>query len=360
MRVGIFCSTGLGLKGPDVYLENLVEHLVEEKDVEVYLVHHQKSNHAIFRKAKEIIIPPLLGSLFLRKYRLDILHFNGTWGVLFFPFLKAKKVATIHGDIDWAIPTLAYNPHFSPLKRLLGLVSSKLCDAFIAVSYDLKERISHFLHIPKSKIYVTHLAPRDVFQPLKNPNDDYLKRKYSIIKPFILHVSYFGPKKNPETILKTFKLLINDGFDLQLVIAGARWNEQTIVKKLVARLGLSNYVKILGFVPLEDLAILFGSARVFFQPSFHENCPQTLLEAMACGTPVVTSKVFSIPEVTGNAGILHEPRDYVGFAKSIRNILTNENYRKKLQEIVLENVRRFSWEKTTRQTIDVYKRVLSQ
>lgn len=357
MRVGLLCSNPLGLAGPDVYLENLVNNLIEEDEVEVYLVHHQPSNHPIFQKANEIITPPLLGGFCLRKYDLDILHFNMIFDALFFPFLKTKKVVTVHGDLDWAIPSLSYKPARAPPKRLLGPITSKSFDAFIAVSYDLKDRISHFLHIPKSKIHVTHLAPRDIFRPLENPKGDFLEMKYGIEKPFVLHVSNFGPKKNPETIFKAFKILIKNHADVELVIAGGGWKKQVIVKKLVTRLRLSGYVKLLGFVPIEDLALLYGSARVFFQPSFHENCPQTLLEAMACGTPVVTSSVYSIPEVTGNAGILHDPRDHVGFAKSIKNILTNEEYRKRLRERVLENVKRFSWEKTTRETIKVYRRL---
>jgi len=362
VRVGLFCSSPLGLKGPDIYFESLIEHLVAEDEVEVYLINHQRSNNSIGEKASKITIPrsPLLGQIYLRKYRLDILHFNIIWDAIFFPFLKTKKVATVHGDINWAIPSLDYSPHFSPLKRLLDLIGSKFLDAFIAVSYDLKDRISHNLHLPESKISVTHLAPRKKFRPLEKINMEYLNRKYGIESPFILHVSHFGPKKNPVTILKTFKKLINEHFDVELVIAGAGWKRQNYVNKLMVGLGLSDCVKILGFVPTEDLAFLYNSAAVFFQPSFHENCPQTLLEAMACGTPVVTSNVYSIPEVTGNAGVLHDPEDYVGFANSIKEILTNEDDRKKLQELALKNVKRFSWKKTTRQTIEIYKKLIYQ
>lgn len=356
MRVGLLCSNRLGLTGPDVYLENLINHLITEDDVEVYLIHYRPSDNPIFQKANEIMIPPLLGNISLRKYCLDIVHFNMIWDGLFFPFLKAKKVATVHGDIEWAIPSLDYHPHFSRLKRLLDITGSKCLDAFIAVSYDLKDRISGFLRIPKSKIHVTHLAPRNIFRPTITTTN-YVQRKYRIEKPFILHVSNFGPKKNPEVILRALKILIKDHFDVHLVIAGSGWKKQVAVKKLVTRLGLSDYVKILDFIPLEDLALLYNLAKVFFQPSFHENCPQTLLEAMACGTPVVTSNVYSIPEVTGNAGVLHDPKDYVGFAESLKKILTNEEFRRKLSRQVLENVKRFSWEKTTRQTINIYRRL---
>ena len=171
-------------------------------------------------------------------------------------------------------------------------------------------------------------------------------------------MSNLQPSKNPQTILRTFNLLIKEGFKLELVIAGKRWNNDA-VKKLISKPNLNNNVRILGFVPQEDLALLYGSAEVFFQPSFHENFPQTLVEAMSCGTPVVTSDIYSIPEVTGNAGILHDPRDYVGFVGSIKKILSNSKYRKKLQDRVLDNAKRFSWEKTTRETIEVYKKLMT-
>jgi len=360
LRVGLLCSDYLGLTGPGVYLENLIEHLIREDEVEVYLIHFRRIDNPIFAKVNEIIIPraSLLAENCLKKYHFDILHFNTMWDALFFPLLKAKKVATVHGDIQWAIPSLDYHVARAPLKRLAEWISRNFLDAYIAVSYDLRDRISHYLHIPRSKIYVTYLAPRDIFRPLQTSGADYLERKYGIEKPFILHVSNFGPKKNPEAIFKTFKILIRDHFDLELVISGREWEKEPKVKKLVAKLKLSSHVKFLNFIPTKDLALLYSSARVFFQPSFHENCPQTLLEAMSCGTPVVTSAVYSIPEVTGNAGILHDPTDCVGFAKSIKEILTNEEYRKNLQERVLENAKRFSWEKTTRETINVYKSLL--
>jgi len=362
VRVGLLCSSSLGLTGPDVYLESLIEHLVKQDELEVYLIHDSRSNHPVFKKANEIIVPPFtfLGQTLLRKFSLDILHFNIIWDAIYFHFLKVKKVATVHGDIEWAIPSLDYSPHLSPIKRLLDRVSSKCLDAFIAVSNDLKDRISRFLRIQKSKIYVTYLAPRNIFYQLKKANGDHLRRSYGIEKPFILHVSNFGPKKNPETIFKTLKILINDHIDVDLVMAGGGWKNEKYVQKLVTRLGLHGRVKILGFVPIEDLNLLYNSAEVFFQPSFHENCPQTLLEAMACGTPVVTSSVYSIPEVTGNAGILHDPKDYVAFAGSIKEILTNEEHQKELQQLALKNVKRFSWEKTTQQTIEIYRRLASQ
>jgi len=334
---------------------------MDSSNIELYLIHFQDHSDPLFYENHDITIPkfPFLGDPFIKKHSLDLIHFNHLYNVFYLPFSKTKKIATIHGDIEWIDSKLDYKPYFSPIKRILKYLSVNLYDAFIAVSYDLRNRVSKYYNIELPKIYVTHLAARDIFGVSSTNDIEQVKKKYGLKKPFIFHVSFFSWKKNPLILFKTLNILLKRGFDIDLVIAGKGWNKQEKLNELLNKYRLRDNVTFLDFIPMEDLVSLYGAAEAYFQPSFHENCPQTVLEAMSCGAPVITSNVFSIPEITGDAGILKDPTDVLGYVKSIEKILSDKTHRENIIIKTLNNAKKYTLEKTFEKTIDIYEHVLA-
>ena len=350
------------ISGPDKYQMNLASALADLNEVELLLLHHRPAVHHLDINAKHIIIgdrKPISWELKLRKANLDIIHFNVIYAVprIFFPILNCKKVVTVHGDEHWLkeISGKKYNRLNYRVRRLIEPLLCKHIDMLIAVSYDLKRRLLKFLKIPNSKVQVIHEGISPLYRQL--PDAGYVKKKYSISRPFIFHVSNLSPKKNPQTLLKTFNELIKDGYDLQLVIAGARWSNRDI-KKIIHSPELTHRIKILGYVPEHDLVSLYNAAEVFFFPTLHETFGFPVLEAMACGTPVVTSNAYSIPEISDDAAVLCPPSDYMAFKNAIEHILQDAETREKMISKGLENARKFSWKKCAEETVKAYKQLL--
>lgn len=143
------------------------------------------------------------------------------------------------------------------------------------------------------------------------------------------------------------------------MISGDGWNHPNVIS-LINRFDLSKRVKLIGYAPKEDVILLYNAAEVVFQPSFHENFGFPIVESMACGTPVISSNVYSIPEVSGNAALLYDPNDYEGFVNGIKMILKDKKLRKDLIKKGFENVKRFSWERCAKETYSLYRELISQ
>jgi glycosyltransferase involved in cell wall biosynthesis len=348
--------------GPAKYQINLAYALENLNEVELLLLHHHPAVHRLDIKAKHLIVrdrKPISWELKLRKFGLDIIHFNVIFAIrrLFFPILNCKKVVTVHGDEHWIEGICAnYSQLDYRIRRLMEPLLCKHINMIIAVSYDLKRRLVNFLKIPESKVKVIHEGVSSIYRPM--PNVNYVKKKYSITLPYVLHISNLSPKKNPQTLLKTFSEVVKDGFDMQLVIAGARWNNRG-VNDITKKLNLTRRIKILGYVPERDLVSLYNAAEVFFFPSLHETFGFPVLEAMACGTPVVTSKAYSIPEISGDAAILCQPQDHMAFKDGIESVLQDVETREKMMSKGLKNAKKFSWEKCAEETVKAYKQLLS-
>ncbi len=187
--------------------------------------------------------------------------------------------------------------------------------------------------------------------------------RYGLPPRYVLAVGTLEPRKNLTTLLAAFARLRRNGevdADLRLVLAGARgWLEEPIFAT-VRSLGLEDAVRFTGFVDDDDLPAVYSGAALFVFPSLHEGFGLPLLEAMACGVPVVTSNVSSMPEVAGDAATLVDPRDGEGLAAAIGRLLRDEALRDRLREAGIARARQFSWEATARRTLDAYASLLEQ
>jgi len=195
-----------------------------------------------------------------------------------------------------------------------------------------------------------------VFQPVRDEKAlEAVKAKYGIAGDYILFVGTLQPRKNLTRLIKAYWKLKAGSW--KLVIAGKKgWLYREIFQQ-VEKLGLEGKVVFTGYVPEGDLPTLLSGARLFVVPSLYEGFGLPVLEALACGTPVVCSNVSSLPEVAGDAALLVDPLDVEGLAAAMERVLGDESLRAELMERGFEQVRKFSWEKCARETLDVLESV---
>lgn len=192
--------------------------------------------------------------------------------------------------------------------------------------------------------------------------------RYQIHYPFILYVGNIRPQKNVPRLIEAFGHLIHGRDkitdhapyrDLHLIIIGDEISRHPAVRLAAIHSRVEKRVRFLGFVPIDTLRVFYQSAAAFAFPSLYEGFGLPPLEAMAAGTPVVTSNVSSLPEVVGDAAVIVNPENVFDIARGLRDALLDEELRRKLIERGYQQVKRFSWEKTASQVLEIYREVAS-
>jgi len=232
-------------------------------------------------------------------------------------------------------------------------------DKLIAISHFTKQEIlRHYPHIPADKIEVTWLGVNPRFKVLDEATKGIVRKKYNLDRPFILSVSSSNPRKNLRTLIQAFAK-ITDRVDHDLVLTGEYGWKSTELYSLVTDLGLSGRVKFTGFIPLDDLPAFYNLADLFVYPSLYEGFGLPPIEAMACGTPVITSNVTSLPEVVGDAALTLDPLNMELLAQSMKDLIINDTDRMALRSKGIERAKLFTWEKCARETLAVYDSLMS-
>jgi glycosyltransferase involved in cell wall biosynthesis len=186
-----------------------------------------------------------------------------------------------------------------------------------------------------------------------------IQSKFGLDRPFIYYPAASWPHKNHKRLLAAVQLLRErNHFDGALVLTGIAKQSHDAVLGEINRLGLSGMVKILGYLPREELPYLYNLATLLVFPSLFEGFGIPLVEAMACGCPVVCSNVTALPEVAGEAGILFDPLSTEDMADKIWSVWADEREQQRMREAGFERVKSFSWESIARQTLDVYKKAV--
>jgi len=223
----------------------------------------------------------------------------------------------------------------------------------------VKADVERHLRLPPERVRVVPLAAAPSFRPLEDATKmAAVRAKYDLPERFILNVGALEPGKNQATLVRAFRRLRRGGVEQALVIAGPpAWRYERLLR-LVDRLGLTDEVRFLGYVPAEDLVALYNLADLFAFPSLYEGFGLPPLEAMACGTPMVCSNAASLPEVVGDAAITVDPYDVEGLAQAMHRVLTDASLREELRAKGLAQAKQFTWERTARETVAVYRQVL--
>jgi glycosyltransferase involved in cell wall biosynthesis len=235
-------------------------------------------------------------------------------------------------------------------------------EAIIAISDFTRREIVEVLGLPAERVDVIPLGVSGrFFAPPSAEELADLRRRLGLEREFILHVGVLSPRKNLVRLMHAYRRLRADGLIAhQLILAGSRgWRDEEIVREAGAIDPSGQDIRLIGQVADGDLPALYHLAELFVFPSLYEGFGIPPLEAMARGTPVVSSNAAALPEVVGDAAELVDPLDEVGLAEAIKRVLTNASRREELTIRGRERAARFSWEQTARRTLAVYERVAS-
>lgn len=274
------------------------------------------------------------------------------------PTIRRPMVVIVH-DVSFK----RYPEWFSPRDRLVlnvGVgVSVRRAAAVITPSEFSKREIQRLYRLRADRIHVTPQAAGGHFTP-EEQDDAAVRARYGIRKPYLLAVGNLQPRKNLVRLIEAFGLLTaRAGFAHDLVLVGKAEPQGAEIGAMIRRLRLSDRVKATGYVNAEELPALYRGADVFVYPSLYEGFGLPVLEAMACGSPVVTSDVSSIPEVAGAAARLVNPRSVPDLANAIADICASPEERAHWRLKGLAHSHTFTCERTAQQTVDVWRAVAS-
>jgi glycosyltransferase involved in cell wall biosynthesis len=251
--------------------------------------------------------------------------------------------------------------HFQLTKRVL-----RGAERIFAVSNFTKLEIEKLFNIPPGRIEVVYNAIDErLLHGHANPQERQLiAERYQVNYPFLLYAGRISPHKNVPRIIEAFSALKAELEkerllpDLKLIIIGDDVSGNPDLRRTVIRSGVQNDVRFLGFVPIEVLRIFYDSAKIFVFPSLYEGFGLPPLEAMAHGTPVVTSNVSSLPEVVGNAAVMVHPENVFEIMRALHRVLLDQPLREKMKERSYRQAEKFSWEKSVRRIIEGYREAL--
>lgn len=246
------------------------------------------------------------------------------------------------------------------IKEVLGSITPETW--VLCISHATRSDLLNYLgkRIDPGRVLVTHLAASGKFyQSTDNEKNLSVRRKYNIPdQPYVLSLCTLEPRKNIESAIRAFVRVVKQENirDLNLVLVGTKgWMFDKIFTEIESSNELKNRIIITGFIPDLDLAAIYTDALMFVYPTHYEGFGLPPLEAMSCGTPVITSNTSSLPEVVGDAGIIISATDLDALCEAMLNLYRNEAYRKQLSDKSLQRAKSFSWERCARETVDAYK-----
>jgi glycosyltransferase involved in cell wall biosynthesis len=234
--------------------------------------------------------------------------------------------------------------------------SARVADAIIINSESLRSEVQRYLEVDSGKLKLVYEAvDHEIFRPGDAAAARAHVARRGVTKPFVLFVSSLWPYKNCDGLLRAWALARGDLGDRQLAIVGASKDEKYVASlySLAAELGIAPDVKFVGAIPLEETVSFYRAADAFVYPSFNETFGLPILEAMACGCPVVTSDTSAMPETAGGAAELSDPQDPASMAKAIIEALGPG--RDRMRDLGLRQAAKFTWGATAASTLDVYR-----
>ena len=286
--------------------------------------------------------------------RADVYHFPN---FAIPPGRAGKRVVTIH-DVSFV-----RHPEFTEARNLAYLNATigrtlRRADAILTISRFSAGEIVHNLHAPPDRVHAIHLAVSPLFQPAPPDRIARVRRMFGLdTRPYLLTVSTLEPRKNIPFLAEVFERM--PWFDGSLVIAGPHgWKHAPILERLRAS-PRADAIRNIRFVPDDDLPALYSGAALFAFPSFYEGFGLPPLEAMACGTPVVSSAGGSLPEVLGEAATILDTFDAGRWAEAIRSILDDGARRAALAEAGRRQAARYTWSATAAATWALYRTLAS-
>lgn len=366
MKIGIIAdSLNDNFTGVSNYTYNLIDNLsnLDNNDDVFQLINYKTNQH--FSQLKTIKInnpfrvlktygwyPYLIRKL--KKFDLDIIHNPSQ--IPTYVKAKQKYILTVHDLTPFIVPSESKFGR-PTIHKILFPRTLRNADKIIADSYNTKKDLINYFKIPADKIRVIYLAASEKFKPLDNQGIYTFKEKYGFNFSFILYVGTLEGRKNIPFLIKSFYEFRKKSQNVKLVIAGKKGWKYKNIFSMIDELNLNNEIIFTGYVPEEDLPGLYSSADLFVYPSIYEGFGLPPLEAMACGCPVITSNISSLPEVVGDAGIMVDPYNVDELSSAMYKVLNDSVLRKDLVTKGLNRAKMFNWEKCAKDTINVYREV---
>lgn len=336
MKVGFDISQMAHRGGVATYTGNITRELSKNPKLDMVYFYSslRKPYKEKLKNVKSFRLPPVLCELLFNRWRnvsiekfighLDIFH-SSDWTQ---PKSKAKKVTTYHDLVPLKYPQWS-NPKIVEVhKRRLDLVEREI-DMVIAVSQSVKNDLLEVSRIPKDKIVVISEGPTGNFKPQAESNIKKFKEKYNLPEKFVLAIGGIGERKNTKRLKEASK-------NYNLVIA----------------------CETLPLLSIEEFELLYASADALLYPSLYEGFGLPILDAFACGIPVVTSNISSMSEVGGDAVLYINPYSTEDIREKIRIIMNDDDLRKELIRKGSARVKQFSWERAGKETTEIYKKLV--
>lgn len=298
----------------------------------------------------------------LHKLGCDLVHIPNLFSVP--RLLPCPYVMTVHDMLEhMSRPRqqgMWRSLYFQMTKRVLAGAAR-----IFAVSNFTRNEIEKLFDIPLNHIEVVYNAidERFLHGHATAADRDLIAQRYQVSYPFLLYAGRISPHKNVLRLIEAFSALKTElekdqlWPDLKLIIIGDDLSGNPDLRRTVVRSGVQNEVRFLGFVPIEVLRIFYDEAKVFVFPSLYEGFGLPPLEAMAHGTPVITSNISSLPEVVGNAAVLVNPENVFEIMRAAHRVLTDRALRDRMKERGYQQAKKFSWEISVRRLLDVYREV---
>ncbi|MGE5486848.1 MAG: glycosyltransferase family 4 protein [bacterium] len=370
-----FDARRIGDFGIGTYIRNLIHALAEIDHENNYIL------IAARRGEPELLnLPPNFNIVEYQRPDTDWVN-----NFSFFFFLRELSVDLVHAPVN-TVPLLMPRPYVVTIHDMSSLIYGadrhghrfrqymfkrglERAARIIAVSAATRRDVENILGIPADRIRQIYDAPDPRFLEPRRSGDgaesarQRILERYQINHPFLLYAGAVRPQKNIPRLVEAFAVLRNDlerhpvYKDLRLIIIGDEISRYPAVRRSVNKTRMENYVRFLGFVPFETLRVFFEAASAFVFPSLYEGFGLPPLEAMASGTPVVTSHVSSLPEVVDQAAMFVNPENVFDIARGIREVLLDDDLRAQLVRGGYEQARRFSWNKTAAEVLEIYREV---
>ena len=290
-----------------------------------------------------------------KRLKLDLLHSPHYTRPFWLP---CRSIVTIHDMTFFLMPHL-----HTKVKRMffptMIRYSVHTADGLLAASESTRRDAIRLLGSKAERMKVTPLGVDGGFHPIADSElCTAVRQRYSLPQDFILYVGALEPRKNLSMLLRAFARARQKGLNLPLVLAGRRgWMFEDIFEH-IERLGLQKLVILPGYVAQEDLPVVYNLASMFVYPTLYEGFGLPVLEAMACGTPVITTAVSSMPEFVGSAGILLPTGDEDALVEALADLAGDAERRAFLAEAGPRQAAVFTWERTARLTLDAYRDLL--
>jgi len=338
IKVGMDISQIAHFGGVPIYTRELAENLQKQNNLEMvyFFSSLRRSYHGSLRNVKKFKLPPtLFEMLFNRLRNVGIEHFIGPVDIFHSsdwtqPPSKAKKVTTYHDVVPIKYPQWSHPKIVAVQNRRLKIVESEI-DMVICVSESTRKDLIEISKIPREKLKVIYEGVSEIFKPHPLDKIRSFRNKYNLPQEFVLAIGGVGQRRNLNRVKdasKKYKLIIS-GVDIP-------------------------------WVSYEELPLLYASAKVLFYPSLYEGFGLPIVEAMASGTPVITSNISSMPEAGGDAAVYVDPENMEDMGDKLKQVMEDKSLRGELIKKGFIQAKKFSWQKCALETAEVYRRLISQ